>query len=90
MTRLIELLSLNPARILGVPGGSLTEGAPADLTILAPDLAVTVSVEQMRSRSRNTPFGGWQLHGGVAATMVGGRILYVNPDTGWTSLGSTT
>ena len=42
MSRLIELLAVNPARILGVPGGSLSAGAPADITILAPDLAVTV------------------------------------------------
>ena len=59
-------------------GGSLAEGAPADITILAPDLAVTVSVARMRSKSKNTPFDGWQLRGGVAATIVGGRIVYVN------------
>ena len=73
LARLVELLSVNPARILGVPGGSLAEGAPADITILAPDLAVTVSVARMRSKSKNTPFDGWQLRGGVAATIVGGR-----------------
>ena len=43
LSRLVELLSVNPARILSVPGGSLAEGAPADISILAPDLAVTVS-----------------------------------------------
>src|SRR5258705_11013873 len=42
LPRLIELLSVNPARILRVPGGSLSEGAPADITILAPDMALTV------------------------------------------------
>jgi dihydroorotase len=78
VTRLVELLSVNPARVLGVAGGSLTEGAPADISILAPDLSVTVSVAQMRSKSRNTPFDGWTLRGGVAATMVGGRTVYVN------------
>ena len=61
-----------------MPGGSLSEGAPADLTILAPDLPVTVSVARMRSKSRNTPFDGWTLRGGVAATIVGGRAVYVN------------
>jgi dihydroorotase len=80
LRRLIELLSVNPARILKVPGGSLSEGAPADITVLAPDLAVTVSAARMRSKSRNTPFDGWQLRGGVAATIVGGRTVYVNPD----------
>ena len=78
LPRLIELLSVNPARILKVSGGSLSEGAPADVSILAPDLRVTVSAAAMRSRSKNTPFDGWTLRGGVAATMVGGRIVYRN------------
>jgi dihydroorotase len=78
LSRLIELLSVNPARILRVSGGSLAEGAPADVSILAPDLAVTVSVARMRSLSKNTPFDGWQLKGGVAATIVGGRTAYLN------------
>jgi len=78
LTRVIELLSVNPARILRVPGGALSEGAPADISILAPDLAVTVSAARMRSKSKNTPFDGWSLRGGVAATIVGGRVVYVN------------
>jgi dihydroorotase len=80
MSRLIELLAVNPARILGVPGGSLSAGAPADITILAPDLAVSVSAARMRSKSRNTPFDGWQLRGGVAATIVDGRTVYLNDE----------
>jgi dihydroorotase len=79
LQRLVQLLSANPARILGVAGGTLSPGAPADLTILAPDLAVRVQAAQLRSRSKNTPFDGWELRGGVAATIVGGRTLYVNP-----------
>jgi dihydroorotase len=78
LPRMIELLSINPARILNVPGGSLSEGAPADITILAPDLSVAVSVARMRSKSKNTPFDGWQLRGGVAATLVGGRTVFLN------------
>ena len=81
LSRCVELLSTNPARILRLPGGAITEGAPADLTILAPDLPVTVDVQAMRSKSRNTPFGGWQLRGGVAATIVGGRVVYQNEAT---------
>jgi dihydroorotase len=76
--RMIELMSVNPARILDVPGGSLSDGVPADITLLAPDLAVTVDVRRFRSRSRNSPFDGWELRGGVAATIVGGRLLYAN------------
>jgi dihydroorotase len=78
IARLVELLSVNPARILNVPGGSLGEGAPADVSILAPDLGVTVAAGKMRSKSKNTPFDGWTLRGGVAATIVGGRVVYVN------------
>jgi dihydroorotase len=81
LPRLVELMSTNPARILRVPGGSLTEGSPADITILAPDLRVRVKAADMRSRSKNTPFDGWELRGGVAATIVGGRTLFVNPQT---------
>jgi dihydroorotase len=79
--RLVELLSINPARILRVPGGSLAEGMPADISILAPDLQVTVSAARMRSKSKNTPFDGWTLRGGVAATIVGGRTVYVNEES---------
>ena len=78
LSRLVALLSANPARILGVEGGALTEGAPADITVLAPDLPVTVDARAFRSLAGNTPFDGWSLRGGVAATMVGGRTVYVN------------
>jgi dihydroorotase len=69
---------VNPARLMRVPGGSLSEGATADITILAPDLGVVVSAAAMRSKSKNTPFDGWTLRGGVAATIVGGRAVYMN------------
>ena len=78
LSRLVGLLSANPARILGVEGGALTEGAPADITVLAPDLPVTVDARAFRSLAANTPFDGWSLRGGVAATLVGGRTVYVN------------
>jgi dihydroorotase len=83
LRRLVELLSVNPARILKVKGGTLSEGAPADITVLAPDLAVRIEAAKLRSRSKNTPFDGWKLRGGVAATIVAGRIVYVNPQAGW-------
>jgi len=79
LPRLVELLSVNPARILGVPGGSLAPGERADITVLAPDLKVTIQASRLRSRSKNTPFDGWELRGGVAATIVGGRTVFVNP-----------
>jgi dihydroorotase len=79
LRRMIELLSTNPARVLRLPGGTLSAGVPADISILAPDLAVTVAARTLRSKSKNTPFDGWQLRGGVAATIVGGRTVYTNP-----------
>jgi dihydroorotase len=82
LRRMIELLSVNPARILRVAGGTLAVGAPADITILAPDLAVTVAASALQSKSRNTPFDGWTLRGGVAATIVGGRTVYTNRAAG--------
>jgi dihydroorotase len=74
--RMIELLSVNAAAVLGLPGGALTPGAPADVTVLAPDTTVTVRAAQLRSKSKNTPFDGWELRGAVAATIVGGRVVY--------------
>ncbi len=76
LSRMIELLSVNPARILGVPGGSLADGSPADVTILDPDRPVTIQAATLRSRSKNTPYDGWQFRGGVTATIVGGRVVY--------------
>ena len=76
LVRMVELLSVNPARVMNVPGGTLSEGAPADLTVLDPETTITVRAAALRSKSRNTPFDGWQLRGGVSATVVGGRIVY--------------
>ena len=79
LARFVELLSVNPARILGVQGGTLAEGGPADLTLLAPGHQVTIDAARMVSKGRNTPFDGWSLTGAVAATVVGGRALFVDP-----------
>jgi dihydroorotase len=76
LTRMIELLSVNAAKVMGLPGGHLSVGAPADVSVLAPDMKVTVHASALRSKSKNTPFDGWELRGGVAATIVGGRIVY--------------
>ena len=78
LPRFVDLMSVAPARIIGVAGGRLAQGDVADITILAPDLDVTVTASGFRSKSRNTPFDGWTLRGGVAATFVGGRPLFVN------------
>jgi dihydroorotase len=74
--RAIELLSSGPALVLGIPGGTLTEGGPADITVIDPDRPVRVDASAFRSRSKNTPFHGWQLRGAAVATVVAGRILH--------------
>jgi dihydroorotase len=78
--RAVALLSANPARVFRLPGGSLAEGSVADVTILAPDTRVTIRAAELRSKSKNTPFDGWELRGAVAATIVGGRVVYRNYD----------
>jgi dihydroorotase len=83
LPRLVELLSVNPARILKVAGGSLAEGAPADITLLAPDLPVRVSAQALVSRSKNTPFDGWDLKGAAAATIVDGRLVFLHGAVAW-------
>lgn len=76
IVRMIELLSVNAARVLNLPGGSLAEGMPADITILAPDTRTVVRAQELRSKSKNTPFDGWEFRGAVVATIVGGRMVY--------------
>src|SRR6476619_3734343 len=78
LKRMVELLSLNPARLLNVPGGTLREGAPADITILGPDMASTIDAAKLVSKSKNTPFDRCHFTGGVVATIVGGRVVYRN------------
>ena len=77
LARIIELLSANPARIVGLKGrGSLARGSIADVTIFDPGARWTFHAEKSRSKSRNTPFDGWQLIGRVVATIVGGNFVY--------------
>ena len=78
MRRVVELLAVNPARILGLEGGGLTVGGMADITILAPNSTTDIDAASFRSLGRNTPFDGWSLKGSVAATIVGGKAVYVN------------
>jgi dihydroorotase len=81
--RLVELLSANPARLLGLPGkGRIAAGADADLTVLDLGLETTVDKNRFESKGRNTPFDGWTLTGGVAMTIVGGRVAYPFGDDG--------
>jgi dihydroorotase len=76
LSGLIGKLSSNPARILGVPGGSLAAGGPADVTVINLDKPWTVDVEQFKSKSRNSPFHGRHLTGRAVLTVVGGEIKF--------------
>jgi dihydroorotase len=73
---LVRALSSHPARILGVPGGSLAEGEIADVTVIDPECTWRVEPEAFHSKSHNTPFGGWPMTGAVRATIVGGRVVW--------------
>ncbi len=76
LPKLVALLSANPARILGLPGGTLAPAGPADVTVL--DLARRRQVEPGRfeSKGRCTPFAGWNLKGWPVMTIVGGQVAW--------------
>ena len=72
----LSKLTVSPARILGLPYGMLAPGAPADIVLFDPARQWRLEPEKLRSKSKNTPFGGWELTGKVVLTMVGGRVVY--------------
>ncbi len=74
--RLVELMSRNPARILGFDGGTLARGKAADITIADPELSWTVGEEDFLSKSENTAFEGMKLKGKVTMTIIDGKIVY--------------
>jgi len=73
---LIERLSGGPARILGLDGGHLGVGAPADVCVFDPDADWPVTADTLRSRGQNSPFIGWELQGRVTHTLLEGRVVY--------------
>jgi dihydroorotase len=79
LVRLVELLSAGPAHVLGLPGGTLAPGAPADVTVLDLDRKVKVDPDRFHSKGRNTPFAGWALRGAPVATIVGGDVVWPEP-----------
>jgi dihydroorotase len=74
--RLVELLSCGPARVFGLPGGTLATGSPADVTVLDLQLKRTVDPRRFFSKGRSTPFAGWSLKGWPVLTIVGGRVAW--------------
>jgi dihydroorotase len=76
LPQLVERMSTVPARIFGLPGGSLAKGAPADVVVLDPEVEWLVDPASFRSKSRNTPFGGRKVRGRAVATIVRGHIVF--------------
>jgi dihydroorotase len=77
LSRIVELLSSNPAKIFSLKGrGTLGVGSHADVTVFDPKKKWTFDASQSKSKSRNTPFDGWTFTGKAIATIVGGEIVY--------------
>jgi len=76
LPQLIAKMTIEPARILSIPKGSFAIGSDADLTILDLEKSYAIDVGKFRSRSRNCPFGGWEVQGKVVCTLLAGRIVY--------------
>lgn len=76
LVRLFEAAALAPARLLGLEGGRLAPGAPADLVLFDPDTPFVLDRETLRSKSKNTPFDRQRLQGRVRSTWVGGRRAF--------------
>jgi dihydroorotase len=81
LKRIIELLTVNPARVIGLEGrGSLAPKSHADITIFDPAKKWTYQAAKSLSKSKNSPFDGWNLQGKVMATIVGGQVVFRTPE----------
>lgn len=76
LSEILEKMSVNPARILGIPGGTLREGANADVVLFDPEKEWVVDPEKLHGKSKNTPFKGRKLKGKVVLTIFRGRVVY--------------
>jgi dihydroorotase len=76
LPELLHRLTCGPARILGLPAGTLAKGAVADICIFNPDLIWLLDNRSMLSQGHNTPFAGWEMKGRAIHTLLGGRLVY--------------
>jgi dihydroorotase len=76
IARVIEMYTVEPARLLKINAGTLSVGARADVTLIDPELEWTVRVDQFQSASRNSPFDGWKLKGRAVRSIVGGKTVW--------------
>src|SRR5262249_22286676 len=74
--QLIEKLTVNPARVLGIERGTLRPGAVADVTIIDPSAEWTIDSSRFRSKSRNSPFAGWKVRGRAHAAIIAGQVKF--------------
>jgi dihydroorotase len=79
INRLIEMFTLEPAKLLKIDAGTLSVGANADITLIDPNLEWEVDASKLESLSRNTPFNHWKLKGRAVRTIVGGSTVFVIP-----------
>ncbi|MEP6756786.1 MAG: dihydroorotase [Chthonomonadales bacterium] len=77
LNQAIDKMSCVPARLLGLQGGTLAPGSVADVTVLDLNKKWTITPESIHSKSKNTPFIGWEMEGGAAFTVVGGKIIEI-------------
>jgi dihydroorotase len=70
------MYTVEPAKLLRLNFGTLSVGAPADVTLIDPNLEWTVKIDQFQSASRNSPFDGWKLKGRAVRTIVGGKTVW--------------
>lgn len=73
---LVEKMSCNPAKILGIDRGTLIQGAVADVTVIDPGMEWKVEADKLASKSKNSPFIGWSMKGWAKYTIVGGKVVY--------------
>jgi dihydroorotase len=76
VSRLVESLTIAPARVAKLDAGTLEAGARADVTVIDPELRWTLEASALRSKSHNTPWLGQEMTGAVVRTLVGGEIVY--------------
>jgi len=76
LPRLVEMFTVEPARLLKLEAGTLSAGAPADITLIDPKLEWTVKIDNFQSASRNSPFDGWKLKGRAVRTIVAGKTVW--------------
>jgi dihydroorotase len=76
LAHVLGAMTAAPARLLGLPGGTLAKGAPADLVLIDPDEPFAVDAETLHSRARNTAFDGRKFQGRAQRTFVGGECVF--------------